>query len=541
MLNKTKGRGLRALLGAALVAGVALAAPAAANAAPANIDPDAPVSLTITKMSSPTEEYPDIDYGDGSEVPDAAAKFELTPLEGVTFGIQKVETYNGQAVDLTKTEGWDAIGGVMKDGETFDVASATLGASSDLVTNTAGVAHWSKADGNLEIGAYWVTELGAGENVVVEPVKPFLVTVPAPSAVDVGTWLYDVYAYPKNVLMTASKTVDDSSATAIGDVLNWEITASLPAAPYSGVMLKKVEFNDKLPTEVAYEWASGAHDAVKVILSTPSNPTEALTEGTHYVVSYDKSSHTLKMVLTDAGRAYATEVMGGQGADIKMQYPTKVVNLGPEGVIKNDAVVIVNDADIAVEDQTYFGPLRLVKFTDKVTKPETGGDDQAYYDKLKAEKKLLADGEFQVFTSEELALAAGQAVKNGNAPVGAVAVEPLGGGAAQTTFVSDDGGIVDIPGLKTAPEGVVYWVVETKAPAGYYASHDPISVTVFPAEKHSTTGAYFVVNTQNPPLDLPITGSSMQTVMIAGGIALMLAGGGVALMIRRKRANGMSV
>lgn len=493
-------RGVPQRATAAIAAALALLAlPTAASAAPSNIDPSAGRSLTVTKYSAPTTGGYTGNHGEAvTGVPTGS-----TPLAGVEFTIQRVTQLAGAPVDLTTTEGWDAIADYLDGTATFDPGSTgtTLAAGSAKTTNSSGVAQWVTAE--LPIGLYWVTETDSGSHAIAQPAKPFLVTVPAPVDGTPGAWNYHVHAYPKNTIVTASKAVDTSGAQAVGDYLTWSVTGSIPANPSTGVILDRYEVVDTLPAGVTYDAAPAqaavSHQAIGAAQGT------ALTSPGDFTVT--SAGSTVTMTLTSVGRGKVQTAVGLAGGDVTFTFRTRVTGLGANGSLINQADVRINDAVVPVEAPAVgFGPLRIDKIAEgDATKPLDGA-------------------EFQVFATLAEAQAANLAVRNGQATVGAIDV--LVGSTMTTTFTTgtSPAGRATIPGLLAAAGGTDYYVVEVEAPAGYLRHDGVLTATVKPEAAATTDAILQVSNAKYQALQLAATGSTTQTVAVAAGVTLLVAG-----------------
>lgn len=402
----------------------------------------------------------------------------LVPMEGVSFSATQVDAYDGDSIDLTTMEGWAAVPEL----GSFDPANATFGSVSEAESNAAGAAEF----GSMDLGLYWVQELAAPNHNVANAMKPFLVTLPmaGPTA---GQWIYDVHAYPKNSVTDAEKSVNDSSAWGLGDDVTWSIRAGIPLMGDDN--LTTFSIVDSLPAEVSYQSAT-------VTAETAAGLNVDLDAGDYTI---DHVAGVVTLTFTATG---LTKLEGAQGGEVVLNTVTSVDEIG-DGTIVNNAVVTVNDAVMDVDATTTWGAARI----DKVV---TGTESP------------LAGAEFQIFLTEADAIAQENAVE-------------VNGG---DTFVTlDPNGEAMIDGLKAASTGTVYWLVETKAPAGYLIDSTPQSFTVVPGDI-ATPVVIQMDNEQAPESILPQLGATGQSVAIVTG-SLLAAGalllGGTALMRRGQK------
>lgn len=465
-----------------LTAGIGIAALATAalfgsmlpaNAADSgNINPDAAKSLTIHKYAQPAEAG---QAPDGNALPAEATK-DLDALQGVEFSVQKVNN-----IDLSTNAGW-----AMTDGLTpAEVAPENLDAAVSGVTDASGVLIF----GGLEQAVYLVTETNPGANNIAFAAQPFLVTLPLPNNTD-NNWIYNVHVYPKNSLASVTKTVDDSAATGLGSDVTWNIAAKVPNAS-EGNGLNKFAITDVLDPRLSYKNATVTLESGAEVTSPADYTVDTSVAGT---VTY---------TFTAAGLAKLTP-----GDTVKVAVVTTVTSLGDNsGIIMNDATVYINDNNFTSDPaQTNWGNATIHK---------VAANDKS---------KSLTGAEFQVYTSEA----------DAKAGTNAVAV------SGEKTFASDAEGIVNIAGLRATENGsttaITYWLVETKAPAGYTIAADvsaanPKSFTV---DSDLTTDVVITVeNAQTPPFTLPLTGGSGTAMFMTVGLGLLTMAGGVAI---RKRS-----
>lgn len=481
------GRRVVAAVGAvtiAMIGAVALASPASATETPngPNIDPKAKGSVTIHKYAEPDQAtgLPN----DGTKLTEEQLK-NLTPLQGVTFSIAKVD-----GIDLTTNAGWttaatlkvSADGVVTGGSTTYPTTVVTSGP-----TDAAGIVGFA----DLPLGVYVVSEVDAGANPIAISTPPFLVTVPL--ATQKNTWLYDVNVYPKNSLTGVTKTVDDAKATGLGSEISWTVAAQIPNVG-AGRSLNRFEIVDTLDARLGYAGAS-------VAVTDRTGAPVTLPDGSFTVTApATGAAGDLKVVFTPAGLAVLQEK--ALGGTVTATVKTTVKEIG-DGSIENTVTLYVNDAKVISQDVTYWGALKVFKYAQS-GEVKTG----------------LKDAEFQVFTSEADAIARTSPVSvNG-----------------KTTFVSDASGNLTVDGLFAGVKGAgkVYWLVETKAPVGYTADTTPIKVTVKPGSIEKAE-VVKVLNTQVPPPILPLTGGDGAVMFGIAGAALVLIAAGAAVVIARRR------
>ncbi|RII41278.1 isopeptide-forming domain-containing fimbrial protein [Galactobacter valiniphilus] len=350
-----RNRGLRGTL-AALGAAVLGSALALGTAAPAhaaqNIDPNAKGSITVHKFEEPVT--PTGLAHDGTQQTTAG----LTPIQGVTFQVQKVN------VDLTDSTKWQGL-------ENYTVAQAQAnltGTPTSVVTDAAGTAAFP----NLTVGLYLVTETAAPSKVVQKS-APFLVTIPLSVKND---WLYDVHAYPKNTVSSVSKAIDDTKANIIGDPISFTLTAKVPNLP-AAQALTAFGFVDTIDSRLTYQNAT-----VTVAGLTLAAADYTITAGPNFKVDFSAS-----------GLAKLKTV---QGADVKVVINTVINSIG-DGTIKNKTQLYVNDPKNLVDSNEVSTPWGALKIT-KVQKADT--------------TKTLAGAEFEIYATDAAGNKTGNALVN---------------------------------------------------------------------------------------------------------------------------------
>ena len=494
----------------------------------ANLEPDRAATLNVHKYEQPEQLG---ENGDGTQQDTSG----LTPIKDIGFTIQLIDR---NEIDLRTNEGWRKAAAL-----NGNVAAATeLGFDSDqpmpdeVKTDANGLAKFA----GVPVGLYLVTETDSNGYT---PAVPFLVTLPITDPVDKAEWLYDVHVYPKNSKGN-SKTTEDGDAIQLGDTISWTIRGDIPR----GGALSGYQVVDKLDERLEYKPTAAVsfENADGVTLAPEDYVIDYVDSDTH--AKYLPGKYDLNSVIvtfTKSGLLKLEEAGRKSGiAQVRIDIDSVVISLGNDGVIENDAVIYPDAPSIewkpSPEDPEGPGvvvPPAVTKWGNIIF-TKTDGKDNA-----------LAGAEFQVFLNESDALAQ----KN---PVAVVrdadgsAIEP-----PQSVFKSDSNGQVRIPGLRYstwANNGEVkegdagyqaYWLVETKAPAGFNLLAEPIKVEVNSMDNpvvvsgaEGGTGGELekVVNVpKNGGFELPKTGGIGTWFLGAG--SLLLALGAVMMIIRRAR------
>jgi len=499
----TQFRHIKATLAVAAVAALGVLGFAApASAAPTIPDPAPTGSITVHKLLNPTG---DLVEGNGLEDPNAPG----TPLAGVEFLVQPID-----GVDLRTTAGWQTAGEYADDPSS--IPAGDLGA---IVRGTTTAPDGEYTFDDLTIGAYLVTENLTAAQIAegITPAAPFVVTVPITHPTDLDTWVYDVHVYPKNLQTTPDKTVDDGPGTTyqVGDLIDWTISAPVPSQE-TGFYAFKDPLVEHLviPAPVA--------DNVVVTLN------DVALAAADYTFSYDSTTdNTLIVTLNQSGLDKVNAVVG-TGQEIALTLTTEVVSLPDDGRLQNTGAVFPNEGfDInepgvpTPEVESKFGEIVITK-QDAST------------------SELLAGAEFRVFASEADAKAYAAD------PTGSAGL-PLSNSEGDSIFVTGTDGTATIFGLRASnwQDGAEltdpadfqnYWVLETKAPAGYELSTAPLGPITVSYDSAAPTelpvGTLTVPNVEKGTL--PFTGGTLAAGLFyaVGGLILV---GGVLLLINARR------
>lgn len=505
-------RGILASIGAAATALLlAFGGASAAQAAPSSFpEAGATGSINIHKF-----EQPDAVGGESNGLERDTSS--LTAIPGVTFTATPIT-----GLDLTKNAGWQAASKLTLDAGTGKVTGkgtngnpVQLGAPlAPQVTNAAGDATFA----DLPLGMYLVQETAAPAGVT--KAAPFLVTVPLTDPEGLDSWIYDIHVYPKNSTVKATKTVADEGATKVGDAIAWTITGDLPRiATEDGSFAAPTGYRvvDALDPRLAL---------AKTEVKLTSGP--ALVEGTDFTVTDNANTVTVNFLAP--GLAKLGTAASDPAAKLQIVLTTTVISLEDgtvgDGKIKNTAVVFPNAESFDVKPGEPGGP---------VVTPEVEsrwGDILINKVSTKDAGTKLAGAKFQVFTSAEAAKQAGTAAAKPVVINGEDTFTTLADGTVRISglHVSD---FVNGTEIKSEDNYRYYWIVEVEAPKDYELLAEPIRTTV-------TAGGTAVqsLTVENAPknagFELPLTGAAGTWMFTIAG--LIVIGGGIALMLRRKKA-----
>lgn len=482
----TAARALSALAAGALLA-LGVAGGAAAAPSDTTIDPKQTGSITIHKFEKP----PATGAAGNGKIQDTTG---LTPLPDVTFSIAQVDP---SIYDLTTNAGWSALASL-----TPGAAAAGTKLEKGPVTTAAdGTASLA----NLPIGVYLVTETGVPAGVT--PGAPFLITLPMTDPDVQNAWMYNVHVYPKNSKVGGgTKTVDEEGATKVGDVLTWTILGDIP----NSEVIDGYRIVDPLDDRLTYQSTAVSLDNGVALL--PTDYTVTVT---------DAPSAKVTVTFTAAG---LLKLAANNTAHVKVVIKT-IINTA--GEIPNSAIIYPNLPSFDIKPGEPGGPV----VTPEIPVAKYGNVTIEKVSSKSAGTKLKG-AVFQIYTSEADA-------KSGDTAKAITLGDP-----AVSSWTTDDSGRLTISGLRQSAwynGGPVadtdagfqyYWIVETKAPAGYSLLAEPVRVTVgdldevvdFTVEDSPSNGGF----------QLPFTGSVMSAGLFYGGGAVILLGAAL-LIIRARR------
>lgn len=443
-----------------------------------------------------------------------------TPLDGITFNLYKI-TPDPTSGALPGDGPYTLAGTTMSDGAgaTFTVAAAS---TSSVTTAGGGVAKASE----LLNGYYLVIEQNS--DLVNSPAAPFVVPVPMTNPAGDG-WIQDVHVYPKNESMSIEKEPTSTTSITIGDIMSYEIIPSVPTDIYSDIASEdaniKYSISDTLDSALDLDSSS-----LKVYGMTSKTGTQTLIPSSNYTESGD-----FKIEFNAAGRKLLFD-NGYKFLTIKF---SAVVNKGiltkPSKIVDNTAVVdFINKYS---ENKSKETPKVKIH--------------SASIDIIKQDAKTnakLKDAEFQIATSLAYAEAGKYLKKDAAGNIYDVGEDGYDTAlewiekSAETTGSAKFNGIADYTSTFSGDPEVEnktylsYYIVETKAPAGYNLLDDPVEV-IFTASDSTETNSYTVTTTINNTtgFTLPKTGGEGTIWFTVGGIVLV--GVSVMLFIASRKRN----
>lgn len=425
---------------------------------------------------------------DGNETTGIPA--DAKPLADAEFTIWQVDPAVVSAVSsLSASEAWSAI---------------LPAAAQSGVTNASGTVSF-----HLDSGLYYVAETGNyGEEKVVF-CEPFLVSVPMADPGGSG-WITDVHVYPKNQSAVIDKFVADTGITdydqvnkhlpvAAGERFNWYIRSPLPIHIGTAYNESYV-ITDALNS--CFDYQPGT---VKVYImpAGDSNLKNSTVLGTgDYNVRFNTASNTLTVELTASGFAAVKNLAAAGNRYSVVEYSCAVNDTAPQGVALYSGAKLEYTADTTAAGAASYGSggiettnlpavtdsLRTVSMSGSTGSTNTLTAEVAMQPEVhvgEIEITKLADGTKKLLSGARFGLAETKAdARAGN---------------FLATDTTDTEGRLTFRGLKYGQPGdkpgentgnTTYWLMETRAPAGYRLVKDPVEV-VFNYQQDKETGEYY--------------------------------------------------
>lgn len=428
-------------------------------------------------------------------------------IEGVEF-----EAYSVPLEKNAGTEEWQQeIAGFDLEAAKTKIGNDPKPVAGPATTDNEGVVRFE----NLSRGLYLIRETNTPAGVVAA--NDFLVAVPQTNP-EGTAWLSNIYVYPKNDVVSATKTVENAEDFVTGNVVTWTINADNPQVrnhldgkfePTTKFEIRDTLIDGELTTTEA-----------AVNLTTPAG----LVKGTDYKVTVAPAAEGETLVtitFEESGRVKLAAAL--PAADQVVVTLDTVVH--KSGVIDNTAVIdhggdSVYNTDEGGKPEIRYGDITVIK------KDENG--------------TLLPGAEFRVYLTEEAAKQKTDVAYNADtAPLGYLTPESNTNGL----WITGENGEVEIAGLrdsnfangKTTDVEQKYWLVETKAPAGHQLLAQPVSFTVDGEDLTLTLDVTNASNSGNG-FQLPLTGGTGTAMLTILGIAIL----GLVLFFARMRRNNES-
>lgn len=397
-------------------------------------------------------------------------------------------------------------------------------------------------------GIYLVVETAWPATVTTRSV-PFLVSLPMTSKKDNGSWIYDVYAYPKNNTedFAIDKNItsvgdsggnissDDSKAEAsIGDVITYQVPVTA-VIPDGG--LTKLGIKDTMSEGLTFVQAgvsASSYDVDVYVGSTINNDekvdTNAYTVSVvdniltvsfkeNYVKALNENAENVKtpqFLFVYKAKLNENAVAGSEttGNSVKLVY-NYTNNPGAEIEFGTDIDTTIYNWGIEITKQSDIGET-LNGVTFELYKGNADGIEGGALKFRQIDDEGSNKGVYYLDTA---------------------------GGSTLTT--SDNGKLV-IHGLASG----TYYLKETKTNSGYVLLKDPVKIVINQDDEldgettatigesesqvlQDTNGRFAVTVVNNKGFDLPQTGAAGTALFAIVGMALAAVAGGLLFFLRR--------
>ncbi len=402
---------------------------------------------------------------------------------------------------------------------TLDPSTLALTPMSATTGGSAGTAATATATG-LDTGLYVVFQTNAPSSLVQEAAytEPFLVTLPSSGTTN---WNYDITVTAKNVTNDESVAVGfDRYSTTLGDKPYHEVSMTVSVTP-DGTHYENYSMLNVL--DPGFTLPASPDDV------TVSSSSLTLVKGTDYTVEFNAAGqpgNSILFALTEAGLEKINVVPSLE--TIKLYYRPTLNTSAVIGAGGNKSTVTLSYthhngiSDPVSNSKTHYTLLWSYGATLK--------NVAAIQD-----SPVLPGAQFEIYTAAAYSLPAGSPGRVPSAFYTGLSNNQVIGSPV-TTMTTDANGLASFFGLAEGD----YYLVETKAPAGYSLMSDAVKITI----KATTTNLTPTVIISNTPqaghlgsFSLPMTGGDGIEIMVLGGTLLMVACGGAYLFYTRRKKN----
>lgn len=447
------------------------------------------------------------------------------PLENIMFDIYKVATF-------AQLESGEVVLNQQPTQAEINQYKRIENLVTTLKTNSQGMASFNFTGNGWDDGVYLVVELFS--DATTGPVEPFFIAIPGTSE-DGSAPEYTLNVNPKNVTETGPEIFKDvteidrdSDSFDVGELHTWIIRGTIPAGIANA---KEYVITDDLDDRLTFE-----SDSPSVRLFTKEGRELTLTLGDHYILNEGENGFSIS--LTPAGMAYIanSQGQGSETPEIRVYFQARINEVAEMGEnIPNDAhLEYTNSAGIRYEDdsdipEVHTGGKHILK-TDNEGQPLAGAKFRIARAATEAEI-LNSDIEKEVLHIDGMDVTVVYVAFHGTKDMSEEQVSEVS---------TDENGKAVFYGLAYGE----YYIIETKAPAGYNLLTQPITIEIHESSHITAEDGWmdsndrYVDNTLqivNTKFILPETGGMGTTLFAITGLGIIGTAGMLMLLNRKKR------
>lgn len=365
---------------------------------------------------------------------------------------------------------------------------------------------------NLEMGEYFIrpTTTTSVYQLMLQKVEPTVNSETKKYEID------DVTFNAKHKEATIEKTADKTSVTK-GEKVKYTITVDIPT--YGAEAIDKSFYvSDLLPDGLTLDTKSIS----AVIKDTESSTTSTTVETADYLdTNAVANTYTFKFSVDKTQYIASWSDKGGKKLIITYSAKFNDDNTTEVNVKETNTATFnySNYPYVSGSNEEKTSEVEVNTFAIKIDKHVTGD-----------ESKKLANAEFDLYrTATQAEINAGTAsdITYNNATVKAILLE--------NGSLTDENGVATFEKYEANGTNYDYYLVETKAPAGYNILGEAVKVNFTDADVEATHGIYTVEVENSSGLTLPITGG--EGIVFFSVIGIVFMGGAVFLfVISRKKS-----
>lgn len=404
--------------------------------------------------------------------------------------------------------------------DSADLKNLLAGLPKFIADNSIKATSTAKADdtktatfSNLEMGEYFIrpTTTTSVYQLMLQKVEPTVNSETKKYEID------DVTFNAKHKEATIEKTADKTSVTK-GEKVKYTITVDIPT--YGAEAIDKSFYvSDLLPDGLTLDTKSIS--AVIKDTETPTTSTTVIADA-YTLDTSANTNYTFKFSVDKTQYAASWSDKGGKKLIITYSAKFNDDNTTEVNVKETNTATFnySNYPYVSGSNEEKTSKVEVNTFAIKIDKHVTGD-----------ESKKLANAKFDLYrTATQAEINAGTAsdITYNNATVKAILLE--------NGSLTDENGVATFEKYEANGTNYDYYLVETKAPAGYNILGKAVKVNFTDADVEATHGIYTVEVENSSGLTLPITGG--EGIVFFSVIGIVFMGGAVFLFVisRKKKS-----